>query len=56
LRCGEQKRLAQNDYAQNRACFRSGEVRIFDSTGDVERVIPFDDANRKAITESVLRT
>jgi hypothetical protein len=35
------------DYAQSRACFRSGEVRIFDSTGNVERVIPFDDANRK---------
>jgi hypothetical protein len=35
------------DYAQNRACFRSGEVRIFDSTGNIERVIPFDDANRK---------
>jgi methyl coenzyme M reductase alpha subunit len=35
------------DYAQNRACFRSGQVRIFDSTGNVERVIPFDDANRK---------
>jgi len=35
------------DYAQNRACFRSGEVRIFDSIGIVERVIPFDDANRK---------
>jgi hypothetical protein len=34
-------------YAQNRACFRSGEVRIFDSMGNVERVIPFDDANRK---------
>ena len=35
------------DYAQNRACFRSIEVRIFDSTGNVERVIAFDDANRK---------
>jgi hypothetical protein len=35
------------DYAQNRACFRSGQIRIFDSTGNVERVIPFDDANRK---------
>jgi hypothetical protein len=34
-------------YAQNRACFRSGAVRIFDSTGNVERVIPLDDANRK---------
>jgi hypothetical protein len=35
------------DYAQNRTCFRSGEVRIFDSTRRVERIIPFDDANRK---------
>lgn len=35
------------DYAQNRACFRSGQVRIFDSTRNVERVILFDDANRK---------
>ena len=35
------------DYAQNRACFRSGEVRIFDSVGNIERVITFDDANRK---------
>ena len=34
-------------YAQNRVCFRSSEVRIFDSTGNIERVIPFDDANRK---------
>ena len=33
-------------YAQSRARFRSGEVRIFDSTGNVVRVIPFDDANR----------
>ena len=35
------------DYAQNRACFRSGQIRVLDSTGNVERVIPFDDANRK---------
>ena len=35
------------DYAQNRACFRSGEIRVLHSTGNVERVIPFDDANRK---------
>jgi hypothetical protein len=34
------------DCAKNRACFRSGEVRILDSHGNVERVIPFDDANR----------
>jgi hypothetical protein len=35
------------DYAQNRACFRSGEVRIFDATGNVEWIIPFDDENGK---------
>ena len=35
------------DYAQNRACFRSGEVRIVDPHGNVERVIPFDETNRK---------
>lgn len=35
------------DYAQNRACFRSGEIRVLDSTGNVERVIAFDDVNRK---------
>ena len=35
------------DYARNRACFRSGEVRIFDATGNVERVIPFSEADRK---------
>jgi hypothetical protein len=35
------------DYAKQRACFRSGEIRISDSGGNVERVIPFDDTNRK---------
>jgi len=35
------------DYAQNRACFRSGEVRIFDSTSNLERTIPFNEANRQ---------
>ena len=35
------------NYAENRACFRSGEVRIFDASGNIERVIPFDDTNRK---------
>jgi hypothetical protein len=34
------------DYAQNRACFRSGEIRILDSSGSVERAIPFDETNR----------
>jgi hypothetical protein len=35
------------DYTQDRACFRSGVIRICDSRGNVERVIPFDDTNRK---------
>jgi hypothetical protein len=34
------------DYAETRACFRSGEIRILDSIGNVERLIPFDDTNR----------
>jgi hypothetical protein len=35
------------DYAQNRASFRSGEIRVLDSTGAVERTIPFTEADRK---------
>ena len=35
------------DYAQNRACFRSGEVRILDAIGKVERAIPFNEADRR---------
>jgi hypothetical protein len=35
------------DYAQGRACFRSGEIRILNSSGNVERIIPFNDVDRK---------
>jgi hypothetical protein len=35
------------DYAQNRACFRSGEIHVLDSTGKLERKIPFSEADRK---------
>jgi len=35
------------DYAQDRACFRSGEIRILDSTGKVERTITFNETERK---------
>ncbi|HTG29250.1 MAG TPA: hypothetical protein VK818_13610 [Methylomirabilota bacterium] len=35
------------NYAQNRASFRSGEIRIFDSAGNVERTIAFTEADRK---------
>jgi hypothetical protein len=34
------------DYAQNRACFRSGEIRVLDSTGKLERTIAFNEAAR----------
>jgi hypothetical protein len=34
-------------YAQGRACFRSGEIRILDSNGAVERTIPFTEADRQ---------
>jgi hypothetical protein len=36
-----------SDYARNRACFRSGEIHVLDSTGNVERTIPFNEADRK---------
>src|SRR5712672_2049462 len=35
------------DYAQNRACFRSGKIHVLDSTGNVERTIAFSEADRK---------
>jgi hypothetical protein len=35
------------NYAENRASFRSGEIRILDSTGNVERTIAFNEADRK---------
>ena len=34
-------------YAQNRACFRSGEIRILDSKGTVEHTTPFNETDRK---------
>ncbi len=41
-----EKRQAIN-YAENCASFRSGEIHVFDSSGNVERVIPFSEADRK---------
>ena len=35
------------DYATGRASFRSGEIRILDSSGNLERIIPFNDVGRK---------
>ena len=34
------------DYAEMRACFRSGEIRILDSTRKLERTIAFSEADR----------
>jgi hypothetical protein len=41
-----EKRQAIN-YAENRVWFRSGEIRILDSSGNVEHAIPFNESNRK---------
>jgi hypothetical protein len=35
------------DYAETRACFRTGEIRVLDSTSKLERTIAFDEADRK---------
>jgi len=34
-------------YAQGRACFRYGEIRVLDCDGAVQRIIPFNQADRK---------
>jgi len=42
------RKIRRLTYAQNRASFRSGDIRIFlDSTGNVERTIAFSEADRK---------
>ena len=35
------------DYAESRACFRSGEIRVLDSSGNIERTIGFNETSRK---------
>jgi hypothetical protein len=43
--------FAQKDqaigYAQSRASFRLGEIRILDSTGKLEHTIAFSETNRR---------
>ena len=34
-------------YAETRACFRKGEIRVLDATGNIERTIAFNEADRK---------
>ena len=35
------------NYAENRASFCSGEIRVLDSGGNIERVISFSETDRK---------
>jgi hypothetical protein len=35
------------NYAENRASFRPGEIRVLDLAGNIERVISFSETNRK---------
>jgi hypothetical protein len=35
------------DYAETRACFRSGEIRVLDASGKLERTIPFEETDGK---------
>jgi hypothetical protein len=35
------------DYDLTRACFRAGKIRTLDSSGSIERIIPFDETDRK---------
>lgn len=35
------------DYATGRTCFRTGEIRLLDSTGAIVRIIPFAETDRK---------
>jgi hypothetical protein len=35
------------EYAESRACFRSGQIRVLDLTGKLERTIAFSEADRK---------
>jgi hypothetical protein len=37
---------------ENRASFRSGEIRISNSYGDVDRIVPFTESDRKLVTRT----
>ena len=41
------------DYAETRACFRRGEIRILDATGKLERTIAFNETDRKLAEREV---
>ena len=35
------------EYAETRACFQAGEIRVLDSSGNIERTIGFNETSRK---------
>jgi hypothetical protein len=35
------------DYAETRACFRRGEIRVLNASGKLERTIAFNETDRK---------
>jgi hypothetical protein len=39
--------LAERGIEATRASFRSGEIHVFDLTGDLERIISFNEADRR---------
>ena len=41
------------DYAIGRVCFRSGEIRVLDSDGAIEQVIPFNEYGRRAYAQKL---
>jgi hypothetical protein len=41
------------DYAQCRACFRYGEIRILDLTGKLERTIAFNETDRRLLSQAL---
>jgi hypothetical protein len=50
--CSREKRQAI-DYAETRACFRSGEIRVLDCSGNIERTIAFNETDRKLAESEV---
>jgi hypothetical protein len=41
------RKIRQSNYSHNSDSFRSGEIRILDSRGNLERTIAFNETNRK---------
>jgi hypothetical protein len=56
-RAGVRKQRTGNQLrTHTRACFRSGEIRILDSSGDLERTIAFSEAERNMSSKTRFRS